>query len=78
MERTRTTSVVDRLVALWLERRALFIGSFIGLTDEEFERETEPGGWTYRQVAKHVLLVEQDAIRTLIAERAAHGAAISQ
>jgi len=34
---------------------ARLIGSLIGLTDEQFNRETDgpPGQWTYRVVAKH-------------------------
>ncbi len=65
-----TPSPMERLVAEWLGERARFVGSLIGMTDEEFNRETAPGGWTYRGVAKHVLLVEQDSLKTLAADRA--------
>src|SRR5215510_10911722 len=69
---SRVTALpMDRLVAEWLAERARFIGSLIGLTDEQFNRETAPGQWTYRVVAKHVLTLEQDSLRTLAEDRAA-------
>ena len=64
-------SPMERLVAEWLAERARFIGSLIGLTDEQFNAETAPGQWTYRVVAKHVLSLEQDSLKTLAADRAA-------
>ena len=72
-EARKTASPMERLVAEWLEERARFIGSFIGMTDEEFNAETAPGAWSYRAVAKHVLLVEEDSLQTLGADRAARG-----
>ena len=66
-----TASRTQRLLAEWLEERARLIGSLIGLTDEQFNRETAPGQWTYRQVAKHVLILEQDSLKTMAADRAA-------
>ncbi|MEP6871911.1 MAG: hypothetical protein ABI939_08695 [Anaerolineaceae bacterium] len=72
-EARKTASPLERLVAEWLEERARFIGSFIGMTAEEFNAETAPGAWSYRAVAKHVLLVEQDSLKTLAADRAARG-----
>jgi len=66
-----TPSPMERLVAEWLEERARFIGSFIGLTDEQFNSETEPGGWTYRVAAKHVLALELDSLKTMQADREA-------
>ena len=66
-----TASPTDRLVAEWLAERARFVGSLIGLTDEQFNAETAPGQWTYRVVAKHVLSLEQDSVKTLAADRAA-------
>lgn len=62
---------MERLAAEWLVERARFIGSLVGLTDEEFNQETAPGAWTYRQVASHVLLVEQDSLKTMAADREA-------
>jgi len=50
-----------------------FTGSLIGLTDEQFNTETAPGQWTYRVVAKHVLSLEQDSLKTMSADRAARG-----
>jgi hypothetical protein len=66
-----TASPMERLLAEWLAERARFIGSLVGLTDEQFNRETAPGQWTYRAVAKHVLMVEQDSLRAIAADRAA-------
>jgi hypothetical protein len=66
-----TASPMQRLAAEWLAERARFIGSLIGLTDEQFNRETAPGQWTYRAVAKHVLTVEQDSLKTMTADQTA-------
>jgi hypothetical protein len=66
-----TASPMERLVAEWFGERARFIGSFIGMSDEQFNAETSPGGWSYRAVAKHVLEVEKDSLRTMAADRAA-------
>jgi hypothetical protein len=66
-----TASPMERLVAEWLAERARFIGSLVGLTDEQFNRETAPAEWTYRVIAKHVLTIEQDSLKTMAADRAA-------
>jgi hypothetical protein len=66
-----TQSPMARLIAEWMEERARFVGTLVGLTDEQFNQETAPGGWTYRAVARHVHLVEQDSLRTMAADRAA-------
>src|SRR5262247_4126477 len=63
-------SPMERLIAEWLAERARFVGGLIGLTDEQFNAETAPGQWTYRAVAKHVLLVEQDSLKTMASDRA--------
>ena len=68
-----TASPMERLVAEWLIARARFISSFVGLDDDEFNRETAPGGWTYRVVAKHILDLERHSMKTIaedIASRA--------
>ena len=62
---------MQRLVAEWLAERARLVGSLIGLTDEQFNSETAPNQWTYRVVAKHVLTLEQDSLKTIAADRAA-------
>ena len=69
-----TASPMQRLAAEWLVERARFIASLIGLTDEQFNRETKPGEWTYRVVAKHVLMLEQDSLKTMASDRAAREA----
>jgi len=66
-----TASPMDRLIAEWLAERARFIGSLVGLTDEQFNAETAPGQWNYRVVAKHVLALEQDSLKTMAVDRAA-------
>ena len=65
-----TATRMQRLLAEWLEERARLIGSLIGLTDEQFNRETAPGQWTYRAVAKHVLALEQDSLKTIATDQA--------
>jgi len=69
-----TASPMQRLIAEWLAERARLVGSLIGLTDEQFNAETAPGQWTYRVIAKHVLALEQDSLKTLAADRAARAA----
>jgi len=66
-----TSSPMQRLVAEWVAERARFVGTLIGLTDEQFNSETAPGQWTYRAVAKHVLALEQDSLKTFAADQAA-------
>jgi hypothetical protein len=70
-----TASPMQRLLAEWLAERARFIGSLIGLTDEQFNRETAPNQWTYRVVAKHVLTLEQDSLKTIASDQAARAVA---
>ena len=66
-----TASPMDRLLAEWLAERARFVGALVGLTDEQFNSETVPGQWTYRAVAKHVLMLEQNSLQTIADDRAA-------
>ena len=60
-----TASPMERLVGEWLTARAGFIASLVGMTDEAFNGETEPGQWTYRQVAKHLYELEQHSLKTI-------------
>ena len=69
-----TASPMQRLLAEWLAERARLIGSLIGLSDEQFNSETVPGQWTYWVVAKHVLTLEQDSLKTIAEDQAARGA----
>ena len=66
-----TQSHMHRLIAEWLMERARLIDPLVGLTDEQLNQETAPGGWTYRAVAKHTLLVEQDSLKNGFFTRAA-------
>jgi len=66
-----TASPIERLIAEWVAERARFVGTLVGLTDEQFNGETAPGQWTYRAVAKHVLAVEQDSLKAMAADRSA-------
>src|SRR5262245_39335598 len=61
-ESRMTASPMERLVAEWFAERARFIGSLIGLTDEQFNSETAAGQWTYRVGANHVLRVGADLV----------------
>ncbi len=70
-EARATASPMERLVGEWLVARATFIASFVGMTDEAFNAETVPGGWTYRAVAKHILDLEKHSLATMAADRAA-------
>ncbi len=56
---------MERLIAEWLVARATYIATFVGMSDEEFNRETAPGGWTYRGIAKHILDLEQHSLKTI-------------
>ena len=60
-----TASPMERLAAEWLQARARFVASIVGLTDEQFNAETAPGAWSYRQVASHVLRLEQHSLQTV-------------
>jgi uncharacterized damage-inducible protein DinB len=60
-----TARPMERLVAEWLKARALFLASFVGMTEDQFNQETAPGGWTYRAVAKHILELERHSIETV-------------
>src|SRR4029453_13285556 len=64
-----TPSPMERLMGEWLVERSRLISSLIGLTNEQFNTETAPGPWTYRVVAKHVLALEQDTLKTMAADR---------
>jgi hypothetical protein len=72
-ESRSTASPMERLVAEWLVARAKFIATFVGMEDAEFNTETVPGGWTYRGIAKHLIQLDQDSLKTIhadVAERA--------
>ena len=66
-----TASPMERLIAEWLVERARFVSSLVGLTDQQFNSETAPGQWTYRAVAKHVLMLERNTVQTMADDRAA-------
>ena len=58
-------SPMERVLSEWLETRARFLGTLVGLTDEEFNSETEQGEWTFHQVAGHLLNLEHHALATM-------------
>ena len=64
-EARNTPSQMQRLVAEWLMERSRLIGALVGLSDEQLNAETAPGGWTYRAVATHVLRVEQSSLTSI-------------
>ena len=49
-------------------RAIQFIATFVGMNDEEFNGETAPGGWTYRGIAKHLIDLDRDSLRTIHAD----------
>jgi uncharacterized damage-inducible protein DinB len=67
-EARATASPMERLVAEWLVARANFIATFVGMDDERFNRETAPGGWTYRGIAKHLVELDRDSLKTIHAD----------
>ena len=64
-EARSTASPMERLLGEWLIARARVIASFVGMADDEFNGETVPGGWTYRGIAKHLVQLDQDSLRTI-------------
>ncbi|MEX2237151.1 MAG: hypothetical protein WEB00_06430 [Dehalococcoidia bacterium] len=64
-----TATQMERLVTEWLRARATFISTLVGMNDEEFNRETAEGAWTYRQVADHVRGVERHSMASVEADR---------
>ncbi len=64
-EAGKTASPMERLCAEWLVARARLIATFIGMDDKDFNAETAPGGWTYRGIAKHVIGLDQDSLKTI-------------
>jgi hypothetical protein len=60
-----TQGRMARAIADWVAERARLVGSLAGLSDDQFNSPTAEGAWTYRQVAKHVLVVEQDSLRSV-------------
>jgi hypothetical protein len=55
----------------WLEVRARFLGTLVGLSDAQFNEPIEEGEWSYRQAAKHRLGLEKHALRTMASDREA-------
>ena len=71
-EARETAQPMERLIGEWVVARAGLIASLVGMSDQRFNSETAPGGWTYRQIASHVLRLEADTLQTIakdIAER---------
>jgi uncharacterized damage-inducible protein DinB len=66
-----TASPMERLVAEWFVARARFIASFIGMSDEALNQPTAPDGWTYSQVAKHILRLQEHSLATISSDIAA-------
>jgi len=60
-----TPSHMHRLIAEWLMERSRLIGALVGLTDEQLNTETAPGGWTYAAVAQHTVRVEQSSLQNM-------------
>jgi len=67
-EARSTASAMERLVAEWLVARTKFVATFVGMSDDEFNSETAPGGWTYRGIAKHLIGLDQDSLKAIHAD----------
>ncbi len=63
-------SPMERLVSDWLEVRARFLGTLIGLSDEQFNEPSEDGEWSYSKIAEHLLGLEKHALKTMAEDRA--------
>jgi uncharacterized damage-inducible protein DinB len=74
-ESRETRTALERVLAEWLEVRARFIGSLIGLSEEQFHSPTEDGQWTFYEVADHLLKLERHALKTMRADGALPAAA---
>lgn len=70
-ESRQMPSPLARLLREWVEARAVFLASLLGLTDEQFNTPSEAGQWSYREIAEHLHGLEQHALRTIEADRAA-------
>lgn len=68
---------MERLVAEWLEVRARFLGTLVGLSDERFNEPTEEGHWSFAEIADHLAKLEQHALKTMLADGALREAALS-
>jgi hypothetical protein len=68
-------SPMERLVSEWLEVRARFLGTLVGLSDEQFNEPQDGGEWSYREVADHLLGLEKHALRTMASDREPAGVA---
>ena len=61
---------MERLVAEWLEVRARFLGTLVGLSDERFNSPTEHDEWSFQQIAEHLAKLEQHALASMAADGA--------
>jgi hypothetical protein len=62
-------SPMERLVSEWLEVRARFLGTLVGMSDQQFNGAMEEGEWSYRQAAEHLAGLELHALRTMASDR---------
>ncbi len=67
-ENQTTASPMERLVGEWLVARARLIATFVGMPDDDFNKETAPDAWTYRAIAKHILELERHSLKTISAD----------
>ncbi len=61
---------IERLVAEWLEVRARFLGTLVGLSDSRFVQPTEHDEWSFSEIADHLLKLEHHALATMVADGA--------
>lgn len=63
-----TASPIERLAAELFVERARFISTFLGMTDEQFQAQISPDGWTYGSVARHLIALDRDSMRAVQAD----------
>lgn len=69
---------LERVVGEWIEVRARFAATLVGLTDEQFNAPAEHGEWSYREITEHLLDLADDALRTIAGDRATREAELAE
>jgi hypothetical protein len=69
---------MERLVSEWLEVRARFLGTLVGLSDERFNEPAEEGHWTFAEIADHLARLERHALATMVADGALPASAVEE
>lgn len=68
VESRNAASPLARLAGEWLQARAAFVASLVGLDDATFQGASAPGQWTYERIARHLNALEQDSLAAIHAD----------